>query len=419
MRVSTVLFVVISIGVLVQTPVLSATNNPFADAPPDLVQLVNNTVICRFKDHVLSENVPAFTSQIVQSEGGEVRHTYTTAIKGFSAYMSVTAAQALQRNNPNIEYCEPNALVKAGGHPVSAGKGQGKGNPGSELPSPQIVPEGVTRVGGPIDGTGLNVWVIDSGVDLDNPDLNIDASRGADVVKTKGKSTLDDVYGHGTHVSGTIAAIDNDIGVVGVAAGATIIPVRVLKASDYGTVDDAIAGIDFVAAHARPGEVANMSAWWWKHHRALHEAAYNLANIIPFVVISGNDGADLNEMPAEPAHVEHPNLYTVSAVDHEDQFADFSNWGYAYDHTNCDQDYPDDPFPCATVDYAAPGKDVISLHPTEGLATWWGTSMAAPHVTAIILLKVNGRPNYGGLPPNSDGVAIGDPDSYPDPIIHY
>jgi subtilisin family serine protease len=66
-----------------------------------------------------------------------------------------------------------------------------------------------------------------------------------------------------------------------------------------------------------------------------------------------------------------------------------------------------------TVDYAAPGKDVISLKPGGGLATWYGTSMAAPHVAGVILLLANQH-----QPPSSDGVAINDPDGRADPIAH-
>jgi len=391
-----------------------AAIDPAAGAPADLVKLVNSTYICKFKDHIPPDSVPAFVNDAVLQAGGSKRHVYTTALRGFSAHMSATAARNLGQNNPNIEYCEKNALIKAGAAPVQAGKGQGKGGSGPIPPVPQFIPQGVTRVGGPINATGLTAWIIDSGIDLDNPDLNVDASHGFDAVKTKGKGVVDDVNGHGTHVAGTLAAIDNDINVVGVAAGATVIPVRVLKSSGYGTVDGAIAGIDYVAANAVEGEVANMSAWWWKHHRAFHEAAYNLAEIIPFIVIAGNDGADLNEQPSEPAHVEHPNLYTVSAIDSSDKFTDFSNWGYAGDWTQCDAAYPDDPFPCATVDYAAPGVGVTSLQPDGSLATWWGTSMAAPHVAGVILLLQNKH-----LKPGTDGVAINDPDSHPDPIVKH
>jgi subtilisin family serine protease len=89
--------------------------------------------------------------------------------------------------------------------------------------------------------------------------------------------------------------------------------------------------------------------------------------------------------------------------------------GFADDWTtDCSINYPDDFYPCATVDFAAPGHDVLSLKPGGGLASWWGTSMAAPHVAAIVLLLQN-----RDIKPNSDGVAINDPDTSPDPIIHY
>ena len=389
--------------------------NPESDAPPDMIQIANQTVICKFKDDTLPDNVPVFVKDIVQQNGASVRHMYKTVIKGFSAQMSLTAAQALQTNNPNLEYCVSNSLMSIGGTKVSTGgKGGAGGKPGQV--APQIVPEGVTRVGGPVNGVGLTAWIIDSGIDLNHPDLNVDASRGYDAVSAvaKGKSTFDDVNGHGTHVSGILAAIDNDIDVVGVAAGATVVPVRVLAASNFGYADDVIAGMDYVAANASAFDVANMSVWGWAHNRAMHDAAENLADHVTVVTIAGNGGADINAEPTEPGHVEHKNLITVSAIDHDDNFTDFSNWGYAGDWTNCSADYPNDPYPCATVDYAAPGKDVISLKPGGGLAEWYGTSMAAPHVAAIMLLMQN-----RSFKPNTDGIAINDPDSHSDPIIHY
>ena len=387
------------------------------DVPPGMLEIANNTVICGFKNNVLPENVPAHVFDVVGSVGGITRHTYTNAFKGFSAHMSQAAVNAIVTNNPNIAFCENNGLVRVGGNPstVSAGgKGGNGGKPGQA--TPQIVPQGVTRVGGPIDATGLTAWVIDSGIDLDHPDLNVDASRGYDAVNSvgKGKSTFDDVNGHGTHVAGTLAAIDNDIDVVGVAAGATVVPVRVLAASNFGYIDDAIAGIDYVAANASSGDIANMSVWGWNHNQALHTAAYNLAEVIPFIVIAGNDGIDLNEQPAEPAHVEHQHLYTVSAIYQDDVFTSFSNWGFAENRIECGANSEYGPYPCSTVDYAAPGDDVTSLKPGGGLATWFGTSMAAPHVAGVILLLQNKN-----IRPNTSGSAINDPDAYSDPISHH
>ena len=387
--------------------------NPEISAPPDMVQLAEQTVICKFNDVVLPDNVPGIVNDIIQQNGASLRHTFINVFEGFSANMSLTAAGALQAHNPNIDYCVTNSLVIAGGTKVSAGvKGGQGGKPGQA--ASQIVPEGVARVGGPIDGVGLVAWIIDSGIDLNNPDLNVDTARGYDAVSSvaKGRSTFDDVHGHGTHVSGILAAIDNDIEVVGVAAGATVVPVRVLAASNFGYADDVIAGMDYVAANASANDVANMSVWGWDHNRAFHDAASRLADFITVVTISGNGTADINVEPTEPGHVEHDNLYTISAIDHSDVFGDFSNWGYAGDHTNCSENYPDDSYPCATVDYAAPGVDVISLKPGGGLAEWYGTSMAAPHAAAILLLRQN-------IPPGNTDYAIGDPDSHPDPIVHY
>lgn len=392
-----------------------ASANPESSAPPEMIQLAHQTMICKFSDDTLQDNVPAFVNTIVQQNDILVRHTYSTVIKGFSAHMSTTAGQAIQANNPNVDYCVVNSLVSIGGTKVtSGGKGGEGGKPGQV--APQIIPEGITRVGGPINGIGLTAWIIDSGIDLNHPDLNVDATRGFDAVNAvaKGLSTFDDVNGHGTHVSGILAAIDNDIDVVGVAAGATVVPVRVLAASNFGYADDVIAGMDYVAANASLSDVANMSVWGWAHNRAFHDAAYNLAEYVTVVTISGNGTADINAEPTEPGHVEHKHLFTVSAIDHNDVFGDFSNWGNAADWTNCSENYPNDPYPCATVDFAAPGKNVISLKPGGGLAEWYGTSMAAPHVAAILLLMQNRN-----IPPNSDGVAIDDPDSRSDPITHY
>lgn len=387
---------------------------PVQEAPADMLELASQTVICKFVDSFPAANVLNTVNTIVVGNSGETRHIYNNVIKGFSAVMSLTAAEALTAQNPNIEYCAANDLVQAGGLPVTdGGKGGVGGKPGQV--SPQIVPEGVSRVGGPADGSGLVAWIIDSGIDLNNPDLNVDAARGYDAVNAvaKGVSTYDDVNGHGTHVAGTLAAIDNDIYVVGVAAGATVVPVRVLAASNWGYVDDVIAGMDYVAENAEPYDVANMSVWGWAHNRAFHDAAAHLADIITVVTIAGNGSADINAEPTEPGHIVHPHLIAVSAVDHGDIYTDFSNWGYAGDWTDCSIAYPNDPYPCATVQYAAPGKNVISLKPGGGLAEWYGTSMAAPHVAAIMLLLKN-HSNH----PGTDGIAINDPDSYTDPIIH-
>jgi len=393
------------ISILASTACILSSQAFAADPPVQLLQEANNSFICVFSDDVSAAQVPGLAKGLVNKQGGTIRHKYTMAIKGFSARMSETAANNIASKNPNIAFCEHNGLARGDGQ--AGGRGGNGGKPGQQ--TPQTTPQGVAMVGGPIDvsAMGLTAWIIDSGIDVDHPDLNVDTSRGANFV-AKGKSTIDDGNGHGTHVAGTLAAIDNDIDVVGVAAGATVVPVRVLHNSNWGLFDDMIAGIDYVASNAQPGDVANMSIWATEHHEGLHQAAIGLANIIPFVVISGNDGQDINLSPSEPAHVEHPNLFTVSAVDFSGNFTDFSNYGFI-DSQNCSGS---ESYACAAVDIAAPGLDITSLIPGGGLATWYGTSMAAPHVSGVILL-------LGGNAPTTQGTASNDPDTQPDPIVRY
>jgi subtilisin family serine protease len=126
------------------------------------------------------------------------------------------------------------------------------------------------------------------------------------------------------------------------------------------------------------------------HWYSLHNAIVNAANKgIRFAIAAGNSGADADNY--EPAHIEHPNVYTVSAVNSLDVFASFSNWGNP------------------PVDYAAPGVNILSTKKGGGVTTMSGTSMAAPHVCGVLTLT---------LTPVSDGTAKNDPDGNPDSIIY-
>ena len=115
-----------------------------------------------------------------------------------------------------------------------------KKKPGTVVDASQSIPWGITRVGGPVSGVGKTAWIIDSGIDLDHPDLNVDTDRAVQFLGTR--YTPDDQNGHGTHVAGTIGALDNSIGVVGVAPGATLVPVRVLDRKGSGSTSGVIAG---------------------------------------------------------------------------------------------------------------------------------------------------------------------------------
>ena len=310
-----------------------------------------------------------------------IDHRYSHALLGFAGELTSEEITAL-KNDPRVKYIEQDKVISLG-PTINAGR------PGSGS-NPEEIPWGITRVGGPIDGTGKTAWIIDTGIDLDHPDLNVDVSRSVTFI-TRGpdSKSADDLNGHGTHVAGTIAAIDNDIDVVGVAAGATVVAVKVLDRRGSGSYSGVIDGVDYVAANAAPGDAANMSLGG-PPSQALDDAVTNAAaKGIYFAIAAGNDSDDANNY--SPARVNGSTIFTVSAIDINDVLASFSNWANP------------------PVDYAAPGVSILSLWKDGGTNTISGTSMATPHVCGLLLL--------GSI--QADGNAINDPDGNPDPIAHY
>ncbi|HMA77288.1 MAG TPA: S8 family serine peptidase, partial [Candidatus Krumholzibacteriaceae bacterium] len=308
-----------------------------------------------------------------------IDRVYSRVLAGFSAKISAEEAAKLSKDD-KIAYVEQDMVITRG-----PGNGGGGGGPTPPEPPAEVIPWGITRVGGAVNYTGNNVaWVIDTGVDYDNADLNVDISRSVNFIDPA--STADDDNGHGTHVAGTIAAIDNDINVVGVAAGATVVGVKVLARNGSGSTTGVIAGIDYVAANGSPGDVANMSLSGGISE-ALDAAVLAASNNgIYFSLAAGNESSDANY--SSPARVNGPYVYTVSASDINDDWAYFSNYGNP------------------PVDYCAPGYGVISLAPGGSNASMSGTSMSAPHVAGILL-------STGGNI-SADGTVNGDPDGYPD-----
>lgn len=329
--------------------------------------------------------VQSTAQSLLVNTGATPTKTYATALRGFTA-TGLSEEQADQlRQNSRVDLVEQDQFTTLSPPPWAGG-----GDDGSS--TGQTTPYGISRVGGPISGVGGTAWVLDTGVDLDHPDLNVDSDRSAVFVSQgPGSKTANDKDGHGTHVAGTIAAIDNSRDVVGVTEGATVVAVKVLDDNGRGSYSDIIDGVDYVAQNGSQGDVANMSLGGGTSD-ALDTAVKNAAsNGIYFSIAAGNDSDNANNY--SPARVEATNVYTVSAFDDTDTFASFSNYSG-----------PTDP----PVEYGGPGVDVLSLYADGGTATLSGTSMSAPHVAGV-LLSTDGSPN-------TDGTVLNDPDGDPDPV---
>ena len=304
---------------------------------------------------------------------GDLGFVYRSALKGYSAELTPSAVKAL-RQDPRVKHVTPDREMS-----VDA----------------QTIPPGVQRIFADenavldIDGVDdirvdADVAIIDTGADDTHPDLNVvehvncvpSGESGSFQECVSGGPNL---YGnHGTHVAGTVGAIDNDQGVVGVAPGARLWSVRVLGSNGTGATSWIIGGIDWVTARATSIEVANMSIGGSGTSIPQNEAITASVDAgVVYAVSAGNNGA--NAATQRPAN--HPDVITVSALadynglpgggaspqcstsagPDDDVLAGFSNWG-------------------ADVDIAAPGACVYSTLPNGGYGYMNGTSMASPHV---------------------------------------
>lgn len=284
---------------------------------------------------------------------------------------------------PNVEYAEMDGLSRAMAQEESWGYA--------------TVQAAAATTNNAATGSGIVVAVVDTGVDYNHEDL--DANNWENAGETAGNSVDDDAngyvddkygydfigsiftevhadndpddeYGHGTHVSGIIAAENNSVGVRGVAPSATIMPVKVLDASGWGW-DSAIAeGIRYAVNNG--ANIINMSLGGSYYSRTLKEAIdYAETNNVLIVASAGNSSSY--------SSIQYPaifsNVVSVGASDEDGYKTYYSNWG--------------------KVDVIAPGDDIISSVPGNLYASYSGTSMSSPHVAGVaaLIMQVKGLTN--------------------------
>ena len=303
-----------------------------------------------------------------------IKTTFSGRKNGFSATLTKEQVWILQRES-SVELVEPDRIVSI----CSC----------VDVVAPSSVTWSVRKTG---YGNGENfqektVWIIDTGIDLDHPDLNIDTQRSLSFIS--GQTSADDNNGHGTHVAGIIGALNNTIGVVGVASGAKLVSLKVLDQLGEGRLSAVVAAVAHVSQNGNAGDVVNMSLGLDGISATLDREVKAAADKgILFAIAAGNDGKAANNF--SPGRVNHANVFTVSAVDSTGKFASFSNYGND------------------VIDVAAYGVRILSTYYNGRYAILSGTSMAAPHVAGLLLIRGNTIPTYG--------VASNDPDGTSDPI---
>ncbi len=296
-------------------------------------------------------------------------------------------AASLSSRLPWVRYAEPNYLLRA-----------------ALVPDDPFYPERQAWYYDIIDapagwdiergGPSTIVAVLDTGIDLEHPDLKdkiwtnaredppngvdddkngcIDDVHGCNFLTSPPNNNPNDDHGHGTMVSGIIGArTNNGVGVAGVAWGATLLPVKVLDSSGTGSASDVAQGIIYAAKSG--ARVINMSMARSAPSRALESAvqeAHDKFGVI-MVAAAGNDGRASVGYPAA-----YPQVIAVSAFDHNhpDARASFSNWG-------------------PQIAVAAPGVDVFSTHLDDSYAQSAGTSFSAAFVSGLAALLLSEDPN--------------------------
>ncbi len=338
-----------SAAALAQTVAPVATH-PFAQSKP-----VAGRYIVVFKHSV--SNPAAEAANVMRGLGGQVIHTYSSALKGFAATLPDAALQGL-RNNPNVDYIEQDRTVALN----------------------QVSPEnsatwGLDRIDQadrPLNsqyyfnytGAGVNAFIIDTGIRADHAEFTGRVLAGYNAVAdTNGTN---DCNGHGTHVSGTVGGTT-----WGVAKGVSLIPVRVLDCTGSGSYSGVIAGIDWVAASSLRPAVANMSLGGGASASLNAAVAGAVGKGVTMVVAAGNSNVDA--CSSSPAG--EPSAITVGATDSGDVRATYSNYG-------------------SCVDIFAPGSSITSAWNSSSTATNTisGTSMASPHVTGVAALALAANP---------------------------
>lgn len=298
----------------------------------------------------------AAKNEIIANAGG-VRLKDLDLIGAKAVWLPSRAAAERLKTNPTVVRVDEDVIVDA---LVSKNAKAGATQPA------QVLPWGIDRTDADLVWSGNNansvkVGIIDTGISNNHPDLIANVKGGVNAINPI-KSWKDD-NGHGSHVAGVVAALNNTIGVVGVGNAADLYAIKVLSANGSGYLSDVIEGLQWSVANGM--QVVNMSLGTGSNVQSFHDAviAAKSAGIV-IVAAAGNSGGVVGYPAA------YPEVIAVSATDKNNGIAVFSSRG-------------------PEVDLAAPGVSIYSTYKGTGYATLSGTSMASPHVAGSAALVIN------------------------------
>lgn len=362
----------------------------------NLSQPIPGQFIVKFKDQ--NGNASEKANKLEKTHSASVINILEHAFKGAIINVPLGKEKDLA-NDPDIEQVVQDFTVYAIDKLSDAGANAAMSG-GTMTAPPQVIPTGINWIDAELnttnEGAGVTVAVLDTGIDFKHPDLmvNIALSRDFSGDNTGGNDNNRSIGGHGTHVAGVIAALDNTIGVLGTGSKIDLVAVKVLRSSGSGSFGSIISGLDYVTANASIIGVTNSSfganggtnpSQSYLDAVNLLRAAYQRAADagIVNVVAAGNESQDVTTNNVSPAMF--PEVITVSALsdsngtqDSADTWAYFSNFG-------------------SEVDIIAPGVNILSTAIGGKTSSLSGTSFSSPHVAGTVALYIskNGRPANG------------------------
>jgi subtilisin family serine protease len=245
-----------------------------------------------------------------------------------------------------------------------------------QIKSTQVIPWNIERVtkGKCLwRGSGVRVGVIDTGIDLTHPDLAANIRGGVNILSPN--IPPQDLNGHGTHIAGIIGALNNRIGVVGVAPRVSLYPIKVLNSQGIGTLANLIKGIEWGISNRM--HILNISISGGKKiPRSLSQAVSSAMNRgIAVVAAAGNSGSSAGKGDSVEIPARIPSCIAVAALNKLNRRASFSATG-------------------RSVTIAAPGENILSTYIGKQYAVLSGTSMAAAHVSGVLAVFRQMFPKY-------------------------